>query len=74
MFAKVASRPFSQVPARTFSSSFVVRDRVTVIGGGLMGSGIVQTSAQSGHKVTLVDVNADCLKKSVESINKVSQG
>jgi 3-hydroxyacyl-CoA dehydrogenase len=39
--------------------------------GGLMGSGIVQTSAQSGHKVVLVDVSQDALNKSVGSINKV---
>lgn len=72
MFARLATRSALPVaPARSFSASSVARDRVTVIGGGLMGSGIVQTSAQSGHKVTLVDVNEAALKKSVDSISKV---
>lgn len=73
MFSRfITQRPFTQVPKRTFSSSVVVKDRVTVIGGGLMGSGIVQTSAQAGHKVTLVDMNEEVLKKSIGAINKVS--
>ncbi|KAG5899738.1 hypothetical protein JTB14_006077 [Gonioctena quinquepunctata] len=41
---------------------------VTVIGGGLMGSGIAQVAAQSGQNVTLVEVNADLLKKAESSI------
>lgn len=41
---------------------------VTVIGGGLMGSGIAQVAAQTGHNVTLVEVNADILKKAESSI------
>lgn len=36
---------------------------VTVIGGGLMGSGIVQVSAATGHDVTLVDQNDGLLDK-----------
>jgi len=42
--------------------------RVTVIGGGLMGAGIAQVAAQTGHQVTLVDVAEDLLKKSQKSI------
>jgi len=41
---------------------------VTVIGGGLMGSGIAQVAAQTGHTVTLVDVKADLLEKSKANI------
>ncbi|KAK9727519.1 3-hydroxyacyl-CoA dehydrogenase, C-terminal domain [Popillia japonica] len=41
---------------------------VTVIGGGLMGSGIAQVTAQAGQNVTLVEVNADVLKKTEASI------
>ncbi|XP_060522910.1 hydroxyacyl-coenzyme A dehydrogenase, mitochondrial-like [Cylas formicarius] len=41
---------------------------VTVIGGGLMGSGIAQVAAQSGNTVTLVEVDADRLKKTESSI------
>jgi len=41
---------------------------VTVIGGGLMGSGIAQVSAQAGQNVILVDVSSDVLAKSQKSI------
>ncbi|KAL1494537.1 hypothetical protein ABEB36_010120 [Hypothenemus hampei] len=41
---------------------------VTVIGGGLMGSGIAQIAAQSGNQVTLVEVNPELLKKAETSI------
>lgn len=60
------------VIARSFSSSSVVQSaikNVTVIGGGLMGSGIAQVSAQAGQNVILVDVNSDVLAKSQKSIS-----
>jgi len=41
-----------------------------VIGGGLMGAGIAQVGAQTGHKVTLVDVSQDVLNKSQHRINE----
>ncbi|PZC73824.1 hypothetical protein B5X24_HaOG208750 [Helicoverpa armigera] len=41
---------------------------VTVIGGGLMGSGIAQVSAQAGQNVILVDLSSDVLAKSQKSI------
>ncbi|GJQ83651.1 hypothetical protein Trydic_g14361 [Trypoxylus dichotomus] len=41
---------------------------VTIIGGGLMGSGIAQVTAQAGQNVTLVEVNGDILKKTEASI------
>ena len=44
--------------------------RVTVIGGGLMGSGIVQVAAASGHDVTLVDQSTQLLEKSSARIRK----
>jgi len=43
---------------------------VTVIGGGLMGAGIAQVSAQSGYNVTIVDMSEDILSKSKKSIEK----
>lgn len=43
---------------------------VTVFGAGLMGSGIAQVAAQTGHKVTLVDLSLDLLEKARESIKK----
>ncbi|KAG7312510.1 hypothetical protein JYU34_002031 [Plutella xylostella] len=59
------------VIARNFSSSSAVQSaikHVTVIGGGLMGSGIAQVAAQAGQNVTLVDVSSDVLAKSQKSI------
>ncbi|CAG9134755.1 unnamed protein product [Plutella xylostella] len=59
------------VIARSFSSSSAVQSaikHVTVIGGGLMGSGIAQVAAQAGQNVTLVDVSSDVLAKSQKSI------
>jgi len=50
---------------------------VVIIGGGLMGSGIAQVAAQTGHKVTMVDVNQAVLDKSnariSESIKRVAK-
>ncbi|XP_030643862.1 hydroxyacyl-coenzyme A dehydrogenase, mitochondrial [Chanos chanos] len=41
---------------------------VTIIGGGLMGAGIAQVAASTGHSVALVDTSEDILKKSVKGI------
>ncbi|KAI5634903.1 3-hydroxyacyl-CoA dehydrogenase, NAD binding domain-containing protein [Phthorimaea operculella] len=60
-----------RVIARNFSSSSAVQSaikNVTVIGGGLMGSGIAQVAAQAGQNVTLVDVSSDVLAKAQKSI------
>ena len=50
---------------------------VVVIGGGLMGAGVAQVAAQTGHKVTLVDISQDVLDKSnariAESIKRVAK-
>ncbi|RZC31741.1 hydroxyacyl-coenzyme A dehydrogenase, mitochondrial [Asbolus verrucosus] len=54
----------------TSTAMNAVIKNVTVIGGGLMGSGIAQVAAQTGHNVTLVEVNADLVKKAEESISK----
>uniref|UniRef100_A0A7N8XV39 3-hydroxyacyl-CoA dehydrogenase n=1 Tax=Mastacembelus armatus TaxID=205130 RepID=A0A7N8XV39_9TELE len=56
---------------KSFSSSAVrsvVIKNVTIIGGGLMGAGIAQVAASTGHSVTLVDTSDDILKKSVKGI------
>lgn len=45
-------------------------NHVAVVGGGLMGSGIAQVSAQSGYNVTLVDQNEKILSKSLGGIQK----
>lgn len=54
-----------------FSSSAAMAGaikHVTIIGGGLMGSGIAQVAAQTGHQVTLVEVNDAALKKAHSNI------
>lgn len=43
---------------------------VTVIGGGLMGAGIVQVAAQTGHHVHLVEVRDELLHKAKQNIDK----
>eukprot|EP01136_Pigoraptor_vietnamica_P001813 Opistho-1_new@28947 len=60
--ARVAAR----TPARAFSTSGAASapiKHVTVFGGGLMGAGIVQVAATSGHNVTLVDVNDAAIQR-----------
>ncbi|XP_034244743.1 hydroxyacyl-coenzyme A dehydrogenase, mitochondrial-like isoform X2 [Thrips palmi] len=55
----------SQVLKRNFSSSRAMAGaikHVTVIGGGLMGSGIAQVSAAAGQKVCLVETNDKLLE------------
>ncbi|KAJ7983839.1 hypothetical protein DPEC_G00370710 [Dallia pectoralis] len=53
-------------------SSSAVRNaaikHVTIIGGGLMGAGIAQVAATTGHTVVLVDTNEEILKKSTMGI------
>jgi len=61
----------NKIVIRQFSASSAVQaaiKNVTVIGGGLMGGGVAQVAAQSGCKVTLVDINDDVLKKSKDYI------
>ncbi|XP_043926997.1 hydroxyacyl-coenzyme A dehydrogenase, mitochondrial [Protopterus annectens] len=50
------------------SAKKLLVQHVTVIGGGLMGSGIAQTAAATGHSVVLVDQTEDILAKSVKGI------
>ncbi|XP_035221432.1 hydroxyacyl-coenzyme A dehydrogenase, mitochondrial-like [Stegodyphus dumicola] len=61
---------------RSFSSSSMLNaaiKNVTVIGSGLMGSGIAQVAAQTGHDVILVDVSEPILEKATASIKKSLQ-
>ena len=44
-------------------------ERVGVIGGGLMGSGIVEVNARAGIDVTLVEVNADAANAAEERVS-----
>ena len=61
----------SAVPNRCYSNVQTGDIKsVTVVGGGLMGSGIVQIAAATGHDVTLVDQNAELLDKASARIRK----
>jgi len=62
----------SRLATRAFSTSSARRaiKHVTVIGGGLMGAGITQVAAQTGHNVTMVDLDGDILQKSQSNIHK----
>ena len=44
-------------------------ERVSVIGGGLMGSGIAQVIAEAGYPVIVVEVNEEKLKKTLDIIS-----
>lgn len=56
--------------ALSTSTNRLAIKHVTIIGGGLMGSGIAQVAAQTGHNVTMVEVSDDILQKSVGNIQK----
>jgi 3-hydroxybutyryl-CoA dehydrogenase len=43
---------------------------VLIVGGGLMGSGIVQICAQAGYKVYLKDLSQDIIDKSIATVDK----
>lgn len=43
---------------------------IAVIGAGTMGNGIAHTFAQSGYKVTLIDVSQTQLDKAISTISK----
>ncbi|NP_001279153.1 hydroxyacyl-coenzyme A dehydrogenase, mitochondrial [Callorhinchus milii] len=50
------------------SSRALSLQHVTVIGAGLMGAGITQVAAATGHTVALVDTSEDILNKSLKGI------
>jgi 3-hydroxybutyryl-CoA dehydrogenase len=43
--------------------------KVGIVGGGLMGSGIAQTAAQSGYDVLLTEINQELLDKGLERVH-----
>jgi len=57
-----------KVCLRKLSTASPIQE-VVVMGGGLMGAGIAQVSAQTNHKVTLVDLNQEVLAKSEKRIS-----
>ena len=45
--------------------------KIFVVGGGFMGSGIAQTAITAGYEVTINDVSEDLVKKSIAGIDKM---
>ncbi|XP_021564785.1 hydroxyacyl-coenzyme A dehydrogenase, mitochondrial isoform X1 [Carlito syrichta] len=70
-------RSVSSSSTASASAKKIIVKHVTVIGGGLMGAGIAQVAAATGHTVVLVDQSEDILAKSKkgieESLRKVSK-
>merc|ERR1711936_1522987 len=62
----------SKIVRRGFASSgylnAIIQD-IVIIGGGQMGAGIAQVAAQTGHKVTVVDLNQEMLDRSKTRIS-----
>uniref|UniRef100_A0A915MV12 3-hydroxyacyl-CoA dehydrogenase NAD binding domain-containing protein n=1 Tax=Meloidogyne javanica TaxID=6303 RepID=A0A915MV12_MELJA len=56
-----------QLASRSFATASSIKN-VTIIGSGLMGSGIAQVSAQANMNVTLVDQTEAILDKSIKGI------
>ncbi|MFC6098607.1 3-hydroxyacyl-CoA dehydrogenase NAD-binding domain-containing protein [Olivibacter domesticus] len=46
----------------------MIMHHITVVGSGTMGNGIAHTFAQSGYRVSLVDVSKEALKRALSSI------
>uniref|UniRef100_A0A8C9QJB9 3-hydroxyacyl-CoA dehydrogenase NAD binding domain-containing protein n=1 Tax=Spermophilus dauricus TaxID=99837 RepID=A0A8C9QJB9_SPEDA len=57
-------RSLSSSSSASASAKKIIVKHVRVIGGGLMGAGIAQVAAASGHTVVLVDQTEDILAKS----------
>uniref|UniRef100_A0ABI7Y9H0 3-hydroxyacyl-CoA dehydrogenase NAD binding domain-containing protein n=1 Tax=Felis catus TaxID=9685 RepID=A0ABI7Y9H0_FELCA len=70
-------RSVSSSSTASASAKKIIIKHVTVIGGGLMGAGIAQVAAATGHTVMLVDQTEDILAKSrkgiEESLRKVAK-
>jgi len=62
----------NQITRRGLATSTAFNAKINefvVIGGGLMGAGIAQVGAQTGHKVTLVDISSQVLEASSKRIS-----
>lgn len=65
----IATKVFARGMATSAVRMAAIKN-VTVIGGGLMGAGIAQVAAQTGHSVIIVDQTQEILKQSRASIEK----
>ncbi|KAJ3252506.1 hypothetical protein HK103_001444 [Boothiomyces macroporosus] len=64
-----ATQRLQQILRKTMSTSSDIK-HITIIGAGLMGSGIVQVAAQAGYKVTMVDTSDKALENGKSIITK----
>ena len=86
-FSKIVPSPVAKNKIRTLfyalnsANSYNVRQKdipnykiseITVIGAGLMGSGISYKAALSGTKVNLIDISQKSLESSIKRINKIA--
>uniref|UniRef100_A0A670YK68 Hydroxyacyl-CoA dehydrogenase n=1 Tax=Pseudonaja textilis TaxID=8673 RepID=A0A670YK68_PSETE len=62
-----ATRPFVRLASTAAAKKLVIK-HVTVVGAGLMGSGIAQVAAATDHTVVLVDQSDEILNKSKKQI------
>ncbi|KAJ3318447.1 hypothetical protein HDV06_000477 [Boothiomyces sp. JEL0866] len=64
-----ATQRLQQILCKSMSTSSDIK-HITIIGAGLMGSGIVQVAAQAGYKVTMVDTSDKALENGKSIITK----
>ncbi|KAJ3269968.1 hypothetical protein HDV01_000774 [Terramyces sp. JEL0728] len=64
-----ATQRLQQILRKSMSTSSEIK-HITIIGAGLMGSGIVQVAAQAGYKVTMVDTSEKAIENGKSIINK----
>ena len=50
-----------------------MKEKISVIGAGIMGTGISQVAATHGVEVNLIDINSDILEKSKSNLSSIME-